>query len=429
MKKNNDNIFTVNYSGNQYIFQLYMYHLSTMNMNNLTEKDVDFAVPITQDIFKEFKIISDIRYPILLGHLILRDTGRQLIQNVTNLDGYTLLYVNITTVENKKPIVFSHTFIVSDFNVMDIASGILKYELVSKDWFKFNNYIEYSNQKNESYTKILRDLITQGNMNCELEGNEGSYKRNFMTPYNWSLLKSVSYLLDRCADVENGMYILKNDVMFNRYKIINLNSKFNKLKDIDIAANELDIRNFFEISNQTGSTISAQQTLSLANIQSSGHFESHFEQSKPHVSYSFDYDYNQWNTTEYNYTNLNNILPLIKKDDKRNRLKEYPNFINKTDKKNVKNVFDISYLLNKEMNSLFTETMFISSKVYGYINRWAGDIISIFTNDQSRDMATNNYNGFWLAFKVVHKWGGTDTYANDIFISKIDRPVNHLRNN
>jgi len=176
-----------------------------------------------------------------------------------------------------------------------------------------------------------------------------------------------------------------------------------------------------------GSTIEPRKTLSLATIQSSGHFESHFENAKPTNTYEFDYLNKTWKKNVYSYEKYNEILPFFQTDELKSKIKEFPNYIGQGEKKFTKERFNISHELNKQMLSLFIDTLSISTETYGYINRWAGDIIGLYTSDKNNPLSMNGYDGFWMAFKVVHKWGISD-YSNNIFMSRIDRPKNQLRN-
>lgn len=419
--------FTIMYSNEAYSLRLILFRLANKNLKVVDEKDIIFSEYITQRMFREIEITSDIRYPILLGSITVKDYGRDFISKNIILDGYTFLTIEITKLEEKKQYNFKQVFIVKDFNIMDVANGIIKYDLISIDWFKFNNYFNYSNQSSTPFTKIVRDLLTQSELKNELIGIEGNNNGKFITPNNWKLLNSIEYTLANCYHEDTGIYILRNNPMKNSYDLIQLKTYINKLIDETEAIKRVDENNMFQFASQYEQGIFAKNTLSLTNIKTSGYFESHMEKVKPCNMYQFSYDKADWNIKKYTYEKYNKSLPYIRPQSKRAEFNEFPDYMNKSNKKFTKEVLNTNYFINDKLMDIFVESFYVSSKVYGYLNRWAGDIIGIFNPSESQsNFSMNNYVGYWLSYKVVHTFT-LDFYSNDLFMSQIDRPSNILR--
>ena len=392
-----------------------------------------FSQILDNDKITEYKFTSDLVYPIITGELIFHDIGSYLFSKIT-ADGRTFMTFSLEKVGNtsdgngisKNLQKFNHEFVITNIDMVNRNSeqSIFRISFVSLEWYKFNNYMNYSSEGEKPILEILQNIVKAGELDLEPNAETKQVNRSqfFITPTSFNLLDSIRYLLSLAIDSDNGFYFFTHNHIDNRYKIQSLKQLYSNIKtarqDVVKTQNIAILPSPFYLP--TG-IIGRQCIHEIEELNVNG-ADVNTELLKPFVFETYDYINRKFSPVNINFNNLVGTMPDAQGKSFRNnlnpplrQLSEISNFNYQREKDPI-NSFDYYFSLTK----LFMWTKVIEFKMFGDMERQAGDIVQIVVPEA--DEFHEKLGGYWYILRVSHEFD-KKTYYNYIQACRIDHKV------
>lgn len=405
------------------------------DVEDIGQKDKrSFAQILDNDKIKSYNFTSDLIYPIVAGELEFQDIGSYLFSKIT-ADGRTFMFLSLQKVGNtsdgngisKDLQKFEHTFVITNIDMLERQTdeSTFRISFVSLEWYKFNNYLNYSSEGDKPILEILQNVIRAGELDLLPNSETKQVRRSqfFITPTSFNLLDSIRYLLSIAIDPDNGFYFFVHDHIDNNYQIQSLKQIYSNLKsgvtDSIIKSQNIVIlpSNSFLPTGPTGRQ--GMQELNELNINGA---DMNTELLKPFRFETYDYINREFNPVSINFNNLVGTLPDAQGKSFRNNLNPPLRALSDSVRFNYQrekdpiNSFDYYFSLTK----LFMWTKVIEFKLFGDIERKAGDIIQVIVPEA--DEFHEKLGGYWYILRVTHEFDKR-TYNNFIQACRIDHKV------
>ena len=401
---------------NNYIFDVEV--LITVLKPDGTEK---YIVPVTWDNVSQIEIISDIDLPVLTGTLSFQDIDNILMPYVTDSETNIKVTTNFkqwTTEDmSSNPMNGFFDFIMTSYDILfrDTTKTVYKLSLISNDWIKWENYISYSGEK--PYTDHIKNLLTKSELKYDSKNSVTvSEKEFFMTPSNYTLLKSINFILGRYYNTNDGFLFVKR--MFGNEKTSEhpfaiKNLVFDKLYD----KNSLTFNNFLIPTSQTPT----DENFSCRDFKEEQYHdrEESIEFNRPYKLYEFDYL--KCEMKEPKKINPNDYLKAYFKENKPSKVGFNKAFISDSLKKVDRSFYKENNLIRQYLKQIMFYNNVVSFSVIGMLPRMAGDVCSLFakTTFDLKDVFAQKYNGQYLVLRNTHTFD-KEKYTNYIQASRFE---------
>lgn len=389
-----------------------------------------FRQVLDNDKIKDYAFTSDIGYPITTGTLTFQDIGSWLFSQIS-ADGRTYLLFNLEKTGNESDGVgitqtvqkFTHCFLITKIDMLQrlVEESTFKITFVSENWYKFNNYLNFTSQGEKPVYEILVSLIKQAQLKLKpnKETKQVSTSQFFITPSSFNLLDSIRYLLSIAIDPDNGFYFFIYNHIDEEYELISLKQLYASL-NID----QLDPRNIMVIPSQnyypTG-VISRQVIHEMTELNVNG-ADTSTELLKPFALAQYDYVSRKSTFKNINFKKLKGTLPDPQGKSFKNNINEPAKGIIDIGKLNYQRekepTNDFSYYFS--MAKTFMWNNVIEFKIYGNIERMAGEIIYLTVPEV--DKYHEKLGGFWYVLRVQHLFN-KKTYYNVVQACRVDRKI------
>lgn len=382
---------------------------------------------LDNDKVKEYSFTSDLVFPITIGSLVYTDIGSYLFSKIS-ADGRTYLFLSIEKIGNETNVVgisqseqkYEEAFLITNIDMLDrkTEESTFRISFVSDEWYKLNNYFNFSSEGEKPVYQILQNLILAGGLKLKPNTEVKQVERNqfFITPTSYNLLDSIRYLLSIGIDPNNGFYFFIRNHIEANYELISLKQLYN-----NITIDEIPSRNIMILPSKffypTGN-IGRQAVHELKEINVNG-ADTNTEMLKPYAFTTYDYVKREFNSINVNFNKLVGTLPDPQSTSFNNNLNPPPTEISNLNyfrEKTPINTFDYYFSMTK----LFMWTNVIEFKIYGDIERKAGEIM--FINVPEGDEYNEKIGGYWYILRVKHMFD-KKTYYNYIQACRIDRKI------
>ena len=126
------------------------------DVDDISDNDKNtFRQVLDNDKIKEYSFTSDLAYPITTGTLVFQDIGSWLFSRIS-ADGRTYLLFNLEKTGNESDGVgvsqtlqkFTHCFLITKIDMLQrlLEESTFKITFTSENWYKFNNYLNFTIQ-------------------------------------------------------------------------------------------------------------------------------------------------------------------------------------------------------------------------------------------------------------------------------------------
>jgi hypothetical protein len=381
------------------------------------------------DYIKEYSFTSDLAYPIITGNMVFQDQGSFLFSKIT-ADGRTFMSFTLEKVGRSNVSAkierFSHIFIITKIDMLERFTEESTYRIsfVSLEWYKFNNYLNYSSEGDKPVLNILEELVKTAGLKLKPNKETKQVNRSqfFITPTSYTLLDSIRYLLSIAVDSDNGFYFFNHDHIKNEYNITSLKQLYSKLRNGE--NDELNVNNIFILPSvhfiATG-VIGRQGIQEFTELNMNG-ADVTTELLKPFSFQTYDYITRSFKEVNINFNKLAGTLPTPQSNSYRNNinppLKEITDINNFNYQRERDPINSFSYYFS--VAKLFMWNRVAEFKVFGNIERKAGDLI--FISIPEADEHYEQLNGYWYILRCSHEFD-KKTYYNYIQACRVDHSI------
>lgn len=401
---------------NNYIFDVEV--LITVLKEDGSEK---YIVPVTWDNVSKVEIISDINLPLLTGTLTFQDIDNILMPYVTDTQMNIKVTTNfkqwLTEDMTSNPMNGFFDFIMTGYEILfrDITKTTYQLDLISNDWVKWQNYLAYGGEK--TYTDHIKNMLSKSELKYD---NKNSVtvtdKEFFTTPSNYTLLRSVNFILGRYYNTNDGLLFIKR--MFGNEKTSEhpfavKNLVYDKLYD----KNSETFNNFLLPTSQTPT----DENFSCRDFKDDNYHdrEESVEFDRPYKLYEFDYM--KCEMKEPKKINPNDYLKAYYSENKPSKVGYNKKFIPDSIKKMDKSFYKENNLIRQYLKNIMFYNNVVSFNVVGMLPRMAGDICNIFakTTFDLKDVFAQKYSGKYLVLRNTHTFD-KEKYMNFVQASRFE---------
>jgi len=396
--------------------QSYIQHLSFMRLGDdgyVDSSKAKYEYLVDNDKVHKISFVSDITFPCFRGSFIVNDVGDSFMHRII-ADGYTMCFFKLQRIDRTEIVSeLKHQFVVTDVEMIDKMAKTYKVNIMSFDWYKFNNYTLYSSNKDKTYTKILQEILKASDIKINPKFVDSDNTGFFLTQTSFTLLDSIKFLLKRTFSPELGLFFLIFDLVTSKYNIINLNEK---IKNITEQREEHAAANIFFVSDSTemGSIRNNMMGITIKNYQG---FQKMMEVVKETDIASFDYEKMEWTHEKLTRKKINDSFPKLQRNDLKTMYKNFPKFENNGSSRNTVESIDLRYSKYDAMKETFLLSNVLIGTSQGDMTRNAGDFMFLKLGDLSP--LYNKISGLWCASRVYHLFEDGQ-YKNEYHLCRSD---------
>ncbi len=407
------NVFKVNYNSEEYE--------QILNVSRTKSGDNDggkiiFSQPLDNQLVAKIEIISDIRTIILQGSLTYKDVGRKFMHKIIS-DGYTFLEIIIKKTDGyNTSSSIEHTFIITNNKLIDKEEDLYELELISIDWYKFDNRIIYSTTDNNdsqaklSATEIMYQLMKKNEFNINKPKINSKDKFHYLTPAGYSLQNSLEYMYSIARDSDNSMFFIAFDHNTATYEI-------KSLKELIRTPEDIYQDNQLIFPDADSGVTFPQRNINFLTMASYISFDDIINSTKPSIIRYHNYDTRKWEQNTLKRETINNFFPPPNIKGFNTRFKDVPKYIKSDVRNEIIEKLGTDFKIEDQFREIFYLTESIQGNTHGVLRRKAGELLFIRVNAESNYYY--RFIGAWFVTRIFHKFT-RNTYENVIQACRTD---------